>query len=210
MALQFSITAIGSIILQTSVNTLGAIAVTSVTAAQKVSSIVMGPLESIGITMATYSGQNLGAGKYHRIREGIRCSLILSMCYCVFSIAFLFFLGKYTAYLFLDPSETEIIRLAVQYMRINALFYPALGVLFILRNALQGMGFSLMPMMAGVSELAARALICFGFVPIYGYPAAIMASPLAWVFADVLLISVYFYSMRKLKRKLIPNNMEMV
>jgi Na+-driven multidrug efflux pump len=132
------------------------------------------------------------------------------MCYCVFSIAFLFFLGKYTAYLFLDPSETEIIRLAVQYMRINALFYPALGVLFILRNALQGMGFSLMPMMAGVSELAARALICFGFVPIYGYPAAIMASPLAWVFADVLLISVYFYSMRKLKRKLIPNNMEMV
>ena len=204
MALQFSITAIGSIILQTSVNSLGSLAVTSVTAAQKICAIVMGPLESLGITMATFCGQNLGAKKFYRIRDGIRLSMYVSMCYCAFCIAFLWILGKYTAYLFLDPSETEVIRLAVQYMRWNAVFYPVLGVLFILRNSLQGMGYSLMPMMAGVSELAARSLVCFGFVPTFGYMAAIMASPVAWIFADVLLITVYFVDMRKLKRRLVP------
>lgn len=206
MALQFSITAIGSIILQTSVNTLGSVAVTSVTAAQKIASIVMGPLESLGITMATYCGQNLGASQFYRIRDGIRVSLRISMAYCVFSILFLCFLGKYTAYLFLDPSETEVIELAVKYMRLNALFFPVLGLLFILRNSLQGMGYSLMPMMAGVSELAARTLVCFLFVPVFGYTAAAMASPVAWLFADVLLISVYFLDMRKLKRRLVPVN----
>lgn len=204
MALQFSITAIGSIILQTSVNTLGSVAVTSVTAAQKISAIVMGPLESLGITMATYCGQNLGARKFYRIRDGIRISIRVSMLYCIFSILFLCLLGKYTAYLFLDPSETEIIRLAVQYMRLNAIFYPVLGILFILRNSLQGMGYSLMPMMAGVSELAARSLVCFLLVPVFGYPAAVMASPVAWVFADILLISVYSLNMRKLKCQLTP------
>ena len=101
MALQFSITAIGSIILQTSVNSLGSLAVTSVTAAQKICAIVMGPLESLGITMATFCGQNLGAKKFYRIRDGIRLSMYVSMCYCAFCIAFLWILGKYTAYLFL-------------------------------------------------------------------------------------------------------------
>ena len=206
MALQFSITAIGSIILQTSVNTLGSVAVTSVTAAQKICAIVMGPLESLGITMATYCGQNLGARKFYRIRDGIRVSLIVSMCYCIFSILFLCYLGKYTAYLFLDASQTEIIRLAVRYMRINAVFYPVLGILFILRNSLQGMGYSLMPMMAGVSELAARSLVCFLLVPVYGYDAAILASPVAWIFADILLITVYLLDMRKLKQQLIVVN----
>ncbi len=204
MALQFSITAIGSIILQTSVNSLGSTAVTSVTAAQKISAIVMGPLEMIGITMATFCGQNLGAKQFYRIRDGIRVSLRISMTYCVFSILFLWLLGKYTAYLFIDPSEAEVLSMAVRYMRLNALFFPSLGVLFILRNALQGMGFSLMPMMGGVSELAARALVCFAFVPIFGYNAAIAASPVAWVFADVLLITVYFWNMRKLKQQLAP------
>ena len=183
---------------------LGSLAVTSVTAAQKICAIVMGPLESLGITMATFWGQNLGAKKFYRIRDGIRLSMYVSMCYCAFCIAFLWILGKYTAYLFLDPSETEVIRLAVQYMRWNAVFYPVLGVLFILRNSLQGMGYSLMPMMAGVSELPARSLVCFGFVPTFGYMAAIMASPVAWIFADVLLIIVYFVDMRKLKRRLVP------
>ena len=152
-----------------------------------------------------HHGDILGhPGRVYRIRDGIRLSMYVSMCYCAFCIAFLWILGKYTAYLFLDPSETEVIRLAVQYMRWNAVFYPVLGVLFILRNSLQGMGYSLMPMMAGVSELAARSLVCFGFVPTFGYMAAIMASPVAWIFADVLLITVYFVDMRKLKRRLVP------
>lgn len=94
--------------------------------------------------------------------------------------------------------------MAVTYMRLNAVFFPVLGVLFILRNSLQGMGYSLMPMMAGVSELLARSLVCFLLVPVFGYLAAVMASPVAWIFADILLISVYILDMRKLRQKLVP------
>ncbi len=206
MALQFSITAIGSIILQTSVNTLGAVAVTSVTAAQKISSIVTSPMESLGITMATYCGQNLGAKKYYRIKNGIQISLLISMFYVLFCILFLWFLGRYTVLLFLDSSETEVIRLAIKYMRINAVFLPVLGILFVLRNSLQGMGFSLLPMMAGVSELAARSLVCFLLVPIFGFTAAAMASPVAWIFADILLVIVYIIDMHKLKQKLVMSS----
>ncbi len=199
MALQFSITAVGSIILQTAVNTLGTAAVTSVTAAQKISAIVTGPMEQMGITMATYCGQNLGAKQYERIQRGIRVSLLASLIYCVAVCLLVCFCGRYAAYLFIDSSETEVLALTVHYLRINAVFYPTLGVLFILRNSLQGMGYGLMPMLGGVSELVARALVCFVFVPIYGFMAAAIASPVAWVFADVLLVMVYFWSLRNMR-----------
>ncbi len=198
MAFQFSITAIGSIILQVSVNSLGTIAVTAVAAAQKIWAIFTGPMESIGLTMATFCGQNLGAQKRTRIRSGIYRSIQISMCYCIGVIVLLYFAGRYFAYLFLDSSETEIIDLVVQYLRVSSACCPALGVLFILRNGLQGMGYRLMPLFGGVSELFARAFVCFVFVPIYGYAAAIFASPVAWMTADVLLISTYCVCMHRM------------
>ncbi len=201
MAFQFSITAIGSIILQSSVNTLGTIAVTAVAAAQKVTNIFMSPLESLGLTMATYCGQNRGAGKIERIQKGIRNSIGISLCYCVVAVVILWSVGKYIAYLFLDPSETEILSLVVQYVRVNSALFAFLGVLFILRNGLQGMGYSLMPMLGGVVELVARTTVCLVFVPMLGYSAAIVASPTAWIAADVLLVTVYLVSMRRIKAR---------
>lgn len=209
MALQFSITAIGSIILQSAVNSLGTSAVASVTAASKIQMVAVGPMESLGITMATYCGQNRGAGKYTRIRVGIRQSLIMSMIYCVVSALAVSFLGGAMTVLFVSSEQTspealnEIIALSVKYLRLNAVFYPVLGVLFILRNALQGMGYSILPMMAGVSELVARTLVVFVFVSSYGYMAACLASPVAWIFADVLLVTTYFLKMRSLKNELV-------
>lgn len=209
MALQFSITAIGSIILQSAVNSLGTSAVASVTAASKIQTVAVGPMESLGITMATYCGQNRGAGKYTRIRVGIRQSLIMSMIYCVAAAVILSFLGGAITTLFVSSDQTspeelkEIISLSVKYLRLNAVFYPVLGVLFILRNALQGMGYSILPMMAGVSELVARTLVVFGFVSSYGYLAACLASPVAWIFADVLLVTTYFLKMKTLKNELV-------
>lgn len=209
MALQFSITAIGSIILQSAVNSLGTSAVASVTAASKIQMVAVGPMESLGITMATYCGQNRGAGKYTRIRVGIRQSLIMSMIYCVVSALAVSFLGGAMTVLFVSSEQTspealnEIIALSVKYLRLNAVFYPVLGVLFILRNALQGMGYSILPMMAGVSELVARSLVVFVFVSSYGYMAACLASPVAWIFADVLLVTTYFLKMRSLKNELV-------
>ena len=202
MALQFSITAIGSIILQTAVNTLGTISVTAVTAASKLQMILTGPMECLGITMATYCGQNRGAREFERIRSGIRTSVVVSMIYCVVSAVIIIVLGGWMALLFLDASETEVMAQVKEYLRLNAYFYPTLGLLFILRNGLQGMSYSFLPMMAGVTELIARVLVCVAFVPDFGYTAACMASPVAWIFADTLLVTVYFIKMKSLKVQL--------
>lgn len=209
MALQFSITAIGSIILQSAVNSLGTASVAAVTAASKIQTLAIGPMESIGITMATYCGQNRGAKKYTRIRIGIKQSLIISMIYCIASALFVSFLGGTFTVLFVSADQTspevmkEILELSVKYLRINGIFYPTLGALFILRNALQGMGYSLLPMMAGVSELVARTLVVFVFISAYGYTAACIASPVAWIFADVILIATYFIKMKSLKTEIV-------
>ena len=203
MALQFSITAIGSIILQRAVNSLGKIPVASITAASKIQTVAIAPMESIGITMATYCGQNRGAGKFSRIRAGIKQSTIISMIYCVISFVIVSLLGGFITTLFVDAGETEIIDLSVNYLRINGLFYPTLGILFIFRNALQGMGYSLLPMTAGISELAARSIVAFGFVASLGFNAACLASPVAWIFADTLLLIVYFIKIKELKHELL-------
>ena len=206
MALQFSITAIGSIILQTAVNTLGTVSVTAVTAASKLQMILTGPMECLGITMATYCGQNRGAREFERIRSGIRTSVVVSMIYCVVSAVIIIVLGGWMALLFLDASETEVMAQVKEYLRLNAYFYPTLGLLFILRNGLQGMSYSFLPMMAGVTELIARVLVCVAFVPDFGYTAACMASPVAWIFADTLLVTVYFVKNFQITFLFISNN----
>ena len=205
MALQFSITAIGSIILQSAVNTLGKTAVASMTAAIKIQTVAVGPMESMGITMATYCGQNRGARKYSRITAGIGQSIAMTMVYSVAACAAVSFLGGALTTLFIDKNTADseniqkIIDLSVYYLRINGLFYPFLGVLFIIRNSLQGMGYSMLPMLAGVSELAARSLVAILFVSSIGYTAVCLASPVAWIFADVVLLITYTVKIKELK-----------
>ncbi|MGN0592834.1 MAG: MATE family efflux transporter [Ruminococcus sp.] len=205
MALQFSITAIGSIILQMSVNGLGEVAVTAMAAASKIQAIVTGPMECLGVTMATYCGQNLGAGQFGRIQKGIRSCLMISVTYCILAAIGMFLLGRSSAYLFIDADETAVLDAAELYLHLNALFYPILGILFVLRNSLQGMGFSLLPMLAGVTELFARTAVCLIFVSVFGFMAAALASPAAWCSAVILLIAVYFVKMRTLRRKMTPS-----
>lgn len=209
MALQFSITAIGSIILQSAVNTLGKTAVASMTAAIKIQTVAMGPMESMGITMATYCGQNRGARKYSRITAGIGQSIGMIMIYCVVACAAVSFFGGALTTLFIDKKTTDpeniqkIIDLSVYYLRMNGIFYPFLGVLFIVRNSLQGLGYSMLPMLAGVSELAARSLVAILFVSTIGYSAVCLASPVAWVFADIVLLITYAVKIKELKSELI-------
>lgn len=199
MALQFSITAVGSIILQSAVNTLGSGVVAAVTAAGKIQMIVVQPMETLGITMATYGGQNLGAGKIDRVRKGVRQSLALSMVYCVAACLLVSFLGYYIALLFISGGETVILSQVVQFLRINSLFYPILGILFILRNTLQGLGYSLLPMLAGAGELVARSAVAFCLVGAFQFNAICFANPAAWVAADILLIVTWFVKSHALK-----------
>lgn len=200
MALQFSITAIGSLIMQTAINSLGTAAVASVTAGNRISMLMCQPMETIGITMATFCGQNRGANKLHRIRKGISISLKMEMIYCAFAGLILWFFGKNLAMIFIDGSETAILDNVSFMLKVLAVSYPTLGALFVLRNSLQGMGFSFLPMFAGVSELVARTGVAFLFVGSFGFAAVTLSGPAAWLFADFLLIPAYFILIKKLAK----------
>ena len=198
MGLQFAITAVGSIILQGAVNGLGAQAVAAVSAASKVHNVVAAPLETCGIAMATYCGQNLGAGQYARIRRGIWSTTAAAMIYCALAFVFNYSAGRGMATLFVSPSEVMILQDVQKYLVIQSVFYPMLAVIFIFRNGLQGMGYSNQAMMAGVSELIARALVSFGLVGSLGFTAVCYANPAAWLFADGVLLVLYVRVMRRL------------
>lgn len=197
MGLQVSITAIGSLILQTAVNQLGTNSVAAMTAYSKVECIVIQPVEAIGITMATFCSQNKGAGNMCRIRQGIRKALLLSLC-CSFSATLIVcFWGSTLVKLFITASDTQVILLAKQAFLIEGLCYPLLSFLFLFRYALQGLGFNLLPLMGGVTEIMGRSLIVFAFVPMYHFTAACFASPVAWLFVDCLLLATYFIKIKR-------------
>ena len=191
MGLQFSITAVGSIILQSAVNGLGASAVAAVSAGAKVHNIVAAPLETCGVAMSTYCGQNLGAGQIRRIRDGIRTSTAVSFLYCAFGFTVNCLAGNAIAMLFVDPSETLILREVHRYLVTVGAAYPMLAIIFVFRNGLQGMGYSRQAMGAGLAELIARVLVAFGFVGRYGFQAVCFANPTAWLFADAILLVLY-------------------
>lgn len=200
MGLQYSITAVGSVILQTAVNSLGASAVASVTAAGKISMFFCCPFDAMGTTMATYGGQNLGARKLDRIQKGIRDCTILGAGYAILAYVVIFLFSDTIALLFVNHSETEILRNTRQFLLANAAFYFPLALINILRFMIQGLGYSRLAILAGVSEMAARTFMGFCLVPLFGFKAVCFANPLAWIAADLFLIPAYFYVMRRLYR----------
>lgn len=200
MGLQYSITAIGSVVLQTAVNSLGSTAVASVTAGTKVSMFFCCPFDALGGTMATYAGQNVGAKKLDRISKGLVSATIIGSVYSIVACLILSFFGKTIALLFMDAGEVEILNSVQLYLRINTAFYIPLALVNIIRFAIQGMGFSTFAIFAGVCEMAARIIVAFIFVPIFGFVAVCTANPLAWIMADLFLIPAYLYCIRKLGR----------
>lgn len=199
MGLQYSITAIGSVILQASVNTLGSAAVASMTAGSKISMFVMCPFDALGSTMATFGGQNVGAGRLDRLGRGLRSAVILGAIYSALILVILIFFGRGLILLFVSANEAAVIAQAKQFLVTNAAFYLMLALVNIVRFLIQGMGFSGFAVFAGVFEMVARALVGLVFVPIFGFTAACFASPLAWVFADCFLIPAFFHCRKKLQ-----------
>lgn len=198
MAMQFSITAIGSVVIQSAVNTLGSDVVASVTAAIKISIMLTQPLETLGLTMATYGGQNLGAYQIERIFKGLKVSLMIGAVYCVMAFVFVYFTSDYLSLLFIDANEIAIIANIKQYLLYNSSCYYILSVLFILRNLLQGLGFSFLAMFGGVAEMIARCIVAFCFVGILGFKAICFANPLAWLFADIVFVVGWLYKRKEL------------
>lgn len=202
MGLQYSITAIGSVILQTAVNTLGSAAVASTAAAAKIGMFFCCPFDAMGSTMATYAGQNVGAGKLGRVSQGIKSTSILGLVYSVLAFGALALFGPTIALLFVDSSETAILQNVSWFLNINSAFFFPLALVNIIRFTIQGLGFSKFAVLAGVCEMGARSIVGMGFVPVFGYVAACFASPVAWVCADIFLVPAYFYVMKKLRHML--------
>ena len=206
MGLQYSITAIGSVILQTSVNTLGSLAVAAIAAASKIGMFFCCPFDAMGSTMATYAGQNVGAGRLERVSRGMKSTCVLGLVYSVLAFLVLAFFGKTIALLFVSPSEHAILQDVNSYLVITAAFFFPLALVNIVRFTIQGLGFSRFAILAGVCEMAARCLVGLGFVPVFGYIAACFASPVAWICADLFLIPAYLYVMKKLYRMMEGEN----
>lgn len=202
MGLQFSITAIGSVILQTAVNTLGSAAVASVTAASKISMFIVCPFDAMGATMATYGGQNAGGYKLDRLHQGLKSCVLLGALYSVIALLLIVVFGKGLLLLFVDAGEMMILNDAFKFLLINGIFYFPLALVNIVRYLIQGMGFGKFAVLAGVLEMAARTLVGIFLVPFFGFHAACYASPLAWIFADVFLIPAYYSVWNRMKKQL--------
>lgn len=201
MGLQYSITAIGSIVLQSAVNRLGSLYVASVTTGSKVTGLLACPFDAMGGAMATYCGQNSGAGKLERLGQGVRDCSLLGLIYSVIAFLAMLLLAPFCARVFLDPTETEaasIVILASQFIRINTAFFFPLALVNIVRFSIQGMGYSAFAILAGVFEMLARSLVGKLLVPAFGYTAACYASPAAWLAADAFLIPACIWCIHRL------------
>lgn len=202
MGLQYSVTAVGSVILQSATNTLGSGAVAAVTASGRINGFLACPFEAMGSTMATYGGQNIGAKKLDRIGQGLKSCIFLGIGYSVIALLVSVFLGGPLASLFLEASEGEIIGNARMLMIYNTAFYALLGLVNIIRFLIQGMGFPAFAILAGVFEMVARGIVGFVLVPMLGFTGVALGNPLAWLFADLFLIPAYFHVRRTLTKQL--------
>lgn len=201
MGLQYSVTAIGTLVLQAAVNGLGAAVVAGVTAAQKINMFISCPIESLGQTMAPYAGQNMGAGKIDRIGKGLKSAVLMGWGVSIicFLIAVLF--GKQLTMLFVDASETTIISYSYQFLLYCTGGYCLLTLVNTVRFTIQGMGFSVFAILSGIMEMIARILAATVVVQMIGFAGTCLAHPMAWLFADVFLIPAFFWCREKVAKQ---------
>lgn len=201
MGLQYSVTAIGSVILQSAVNSLGTTFVAAVGAANKLSVIFCCPFDALGAAIATYAGQNIGAGKPDRVREGVNSCMLLGSVYAISACALFFAAGSTLATAFADPSNTVLIGYIRHMLVVVSLFYIPLTGVNVYRFCIQGMGYSSIAILAGVMEMFGRAGIA-ALVGIWGFNAACFAGPAAWILADSFLIPAYYHFLKIEKKRL--------
>ena len=198
MGFQATIIAFGAVILQVALNGLGPVAVAAYAAAQKVDTIAMMPMMSFGAAMAAYTAQNYGAGKFSRIRTGVRACCRMSVGFSLLAGALVIAAGPYFMTLFVGPEEVEAICLGQAYFLVNGLTYWILSMLFIFRYTLQGLGQSIVPTVAGVMELIMRATAGIVLVDALGFLGACLGNPMAWLGSCVPLSIAYVMTVQRL------------
>ncbi len=206
MGLQFSITAIGTMILQSAVNALGTAYIAAVAAGGRIHAVLLKGFEAIGIALASYSGQNIGAKKIDRIGLGMKHSFYIGAIYSFICFVFLLISARFLAMIFIDSSEVLALDSAYFYLNVSGACYILLQILHIFRNTVQGIGYASVAMFAGVFELIARLLVASLLVTNFGFVGAALANPISWVFADVFLIIAYIKVMKKIRLRMAVNN----
>ena len=200
MGLQFSITGIGIIMLQSANNALGTDCVAAFTAAMRIKMFAICPCESLGIAMATFTGQNYGAGRPQRVWMGVKSSMAMVMVYVVAVSTAMLLWSEEMSLLFVSASDTAIIRNTALFLHVSAYMMPLLALLCVLRYTIQGAGFTNFAMLSGVMEMVARGMVSLVFVPDFGYIAVCFGDSVAWFAADIFLVPAFIYVYRRIRR----------
>lgn len=199
MGFEYSVSAIGAVIMQDAINLLGSTAVAAQTAGEKIRQMFTLPMESVGMAMATYVGQNHGAHRTDRIQQGIKDGCTIQLTYCVAAWVAIFFVKPYAVGLVLGDADPAVTAGAIQYLAIMSMLFCFHGLLMIFRNTLQGLGYSVQAIISGVGELIGRSL--GGLLAVktgLGYVGICLSNPFAWGLA---MLYCMFMVRRMLKRE---------
>ena len=195
--LQFSITAIGSMVMQSANNGLGSVYVSAFTAAMKIKQFMMCPFDAISTAASVFCSQNLGAGQSKRIRQGLRQGVLVGVGYGAFAGVIMILFGRPLTKLFIVSSAFEAINASAKYLRCLGFFYWMLGILNVCRMVTQGLGYSGRAVFSGVMEMLARTIVCLGFVGAFGFTAICFADQAAWLAACCYIAPTCLYCVKK-------------
>ena len=200
VSLQFTITSVGTMALQSAVNSFGANVIAGFTAAGRVENLTNLPMSALGVATQTFVGQNYGAENYGRITKSVKQIFLLDLCVSVLMSLTLWLIGTPMVSIFMKEQNPEIMFAAKRYLLATVQCYSLVAVLFVLRNTLQGLGFTYANMIAGAGEFFGRISIAFIFSKLIGFTAVCYAAPAAWLFADIPLVIIYLVKNKKLKQ----------
>ncbi len=201
--LQFSITAIGSMVMQSANNSLGSIYVSAFTAAVKIKQFALCPFDALATATSVFCSQNLGAGQAKRIRQGMFQGMAVSVGYGLFAGVILIFFGRTLSMMFLSRDNIEVLDASGKYLRCLGFFFWSLGVLNVSRMVAQGLGYSGRAFFSGVTEMIARTVVSLGFVGAFGYTAICFSDQAAWLSACLYIFPTCLYCMKKTSRMLV-------
>ncbi len=201
MGLQFSITAIGSMVMQAANNSLGSVYVSGFTAGMKIKQLAMCPFDALSNAVATFAGQNYGAGNFKRIRKGLWEGIAMGISYGVLIGVVLYFFGRDMSMMFVEASETEVLDAAGLYLARLGMFYWSLGILNVARMTTQGLGFAGRTIFSGMMEMIARIIMALVFVPIFKYDAITWSDQAAWVSGILYILPMCLICVNKIEKK---------
>lgn len=203
MGLQYSITAIGAIILQYYVNALGEEAIAGFTSGYKIKNLILCPLNALGTALSSFVGQNFGAKRFDRISEGFKRTLEIGLIYSVIIMVVCFFTGKYMALIFVDAADTVVVGYTVKFIKYISVFNAELALLFTARYSVQGMGYGKYSILSGLAEMAGRAAVAVLLIPHFGFDAVCWNEGLTFLAGIAVILPIYIKLFCHLRKSMI-------